>query len=110
MERRPWGSFRVLTEGDGYKVKELFIERDGMTSLQYHKHREEYWIIVKGSGTVIIGDSERVVREGDFIFVPKGVKHRIIGGNEGLLLIEIWKGDILDENDIVRLDDKYGRV
>jgi len=110
MEERPWGRFRVLGEGKNYKVKELYVKEGGMTSLQYHNHREEYWIVVEGSGRAILGGSERELKEGDVVFVPRGVRHRLIGGKGGILVVEIWKGDVLDENDIVRLEDAYGRV
>ena len=108
-EERPWGWFRVLGEGKGFIVKELFIKEGEETSLQYHNHREEFWIVVEGTGTAIVGDSKRELRDGCVIFVPKGVKHRILGGKGGIRIVEVWRGDILDESDIVRLEDRYGR-
>ncbi len=110
MEERPWGFFRVLGSGEGFVVKELFVKEGGMTSLQLHRHREEYWVVVRGEGEVVVGESVKKVKEGDVVFVPRGVKHRIVGGKGGVTIVEVWKGDVLDENDIERLEDAYGRV
>ena len=110
VEKRPWGWFRVLGKGEKFVVKELFIEEGKRTSLQRHNHREEYWVVVEGRGIVWIGESKKEVSEGAIIFVPRGVKHRIEGGKGGVRIVEVWKGEILDENDIERLEDDYGRV
>ncbi len=110
MERRPWGWFRVLGKGENFVVKELFIEEGRRTSLQLHHHREEFWIVVEGNGKIQVGESRREVKEGDVVFVPRAVKHRIEGGKGGVRIVEVWKGEILDENDIERLEDDYGRA
>ena len=110
MEERPWGWFRVIGEGKNFVVKELYIKEGGMTSLQYHNHREEFWIVVEGKGRAILGDEVRELTEGSVVHVGRGEKHRLIGGPGGIRIVEIWKGDILDENDIVRLEDAYGRA
>ncbi len=111
MEIRPWGHFKVLYKGKDYLIKELVIKPGGKTSLQYHNYRDEYWIVLKGKGKAILDDTEIDLEPGIFLKVPRTVKHRIINdGKEDLVIIEVWVGEKLDENDIVRLEDEYGRV
>ena len=92
-------------------MKELTINPGGKTSLQYHEHREEVWVVVSGNGKVIVGNEEKDVSKGDVIKVGKKVVHRIINPyNAPLKIIEVWIGDVLSEEDIVRLEDDYGRT
>ena len=110
-ESRPWGSFKILDEGNGFKVKRLTVNPGQRTSLQFHKHRSERWTVVEGEASVILGDVKHTIGVSQWIFIPVGEKHML--GNEGKIvmqLIEVQIGDYLGEDDIVRLEDKYGRI
>lgn len=107
---RPWGRFEVLDEGERYKVKRLTVSPGGVLSLQRHEHRSEHWTVVEGVATVTIGNKTKELRENKHQFVPVGAIHRIENKQDKpLTLIEVQKGSILSEDDIVRLEDKYGR-
>jgi len=101
---RPWGYWGVLDKGKGYKVKRLEILQDQHISLQYHIHRSEFWYIVQGKGKVIVDGDIFTVQEGDSFEVPKQAIHKITNtGNTKLIAIEIQKGEITEEDDIVRV-------
>lgn len=107
---RPWGSFTVHNEGNGYKIKTIVVNPGESLSLQLHKHRSEHWIVTKGVANVLIGDEEKIVERNKSVFVPQGVKHRIYNnGIETLEIVEVQSGDYLGEDDIVRFEDEYGR-
>jgi len=108
-EERPWGNFERFTLNEKTTVKIITVKSGESLSLQTHKHRDEFWRIIKGSGTVRIGDTNTDAREGNTFFSHKGSKHRITGGENGLSFLEIAFGDF-DEMDIERLEDKYGRI
>jgi mannose-1-phosphate guanylyltransferase/mannose-6-phosphate isomerase len=108
-EERPWGKFSTLQKGDGYKVKCIEINPGQSISLQYHKDRYEDWIIVGGGGVVCNGDKTRNCIVGDRFHIAPMKIHRATGGPNGLKFIEVQRGSC-DENDIVRLEDSYGRV
>ena len=78
-------------------------------SLQTHEHRDEFWRVLKGSGTIRIGDTDNDAREGDVFFSPRHTEHRALGGPEGLTFLEIAFGEFA-EDDIKRLEDRYGRT
>jgi mannose-6-phosphate isomerase len=107
---RPWGSWEVLDQGPDYKVKRITVRSRSRLSLQTHRHRAEHWMIVAGVATCVVGDREVVLRAGESVHVPVGAPHRI-GNHEAddLLLIEVQSGAYLGEDDIVRLEDDYGR-
>ena len=108
---RPWGNYKTLLIDGNYQIKIITIEPGGKLSLQKHQHRCEHWIIVKGNLKVTKGKSESQKKENDYIFIEKEEIHRL--ENEGdtiAQLVEIQYGDYLGEDDIVRLDDKYGRT
>lgn len=115
---RPWGSFRVLHQDPkaGYKVKELVLNPGQRISLQYHEHRAEGWVVVAGYGTAEIrGPGRRRnyhfrVLPADVTMVPPKAIHRLSAGPEGLRVIETQVGTRLDEDDIVRLEDDFGRA
>jgi len=108
---RPWGYYEVLLHMPGYKVKTLTILPQGEISLQRHSHRKEHWYIVNGKGIVTKNKSEIRVFAGDSVDLPVNEVHRIKNiDNENLVFIEIAQGDYLGEDDIVRLEDKYGRA
>jgi len=109
-ERRPWGSWEVLAIGEGYAVKRIVVDPDQRLSLQYHHHRSERWTIVAGMGEVQIDEELFVVRRGDHVHIPILARHRLRNhGAEPLILVEVQMGELVDEADIVRLSDDYGR-
>ena len=108
-EVRPWGIFENLLGEIDYKVKRIIISPNQSISLQYHFHREEYWIVVEGDGELTIEDDVRHVEVGDSVFIRKEELHRLKAGKNGITIIETQLG-ICDEEDIVRLEDHYGRV
>lgn len=88
------------------------VNPKGILSLQEHKRREEHWVIINGEGRVTLGDSVKNVHAGDFIYIPKGCKHRLENpsGSEYLMVAEVQLGDYFGEDDIIRYEDIYGRV
>ncbi len=108
---RPWGSYTVLTEGDGFKVKTIEVHPGQRLSYQTHARRAEHWFIVRGQGQVLLDGVNREVQGGDTVDVPKNSAHRIHNTGElPLVFVEVQHGDYFGEDDIVRLDDDYGRV
>ena len=108
---RPWGTYRVVEERDGYKVKEIMVKCNCALSLQYHHHRSEHWVVIEGEATVTNGDDVFVLKKNQSTFIPAGTKHRL--KNEAavpLTMIEVQTGGYLGEDDIVRLEDNYHRT
>ena len=107
---RPWGHYDVIAENDGYKVKCVIVRPGQSLSLQFHYHRAEHWIVVAGTATVINGDKTYQVKVNESVFIPAGTIHRLENRHEDdLELVEVQTGKDLSEEDIVRLDDDYGR-
>ncbi len=107
---RPWGYYTLLEEGERYKVKRLCIYPGKSISLQRHHHRAEHWVVVKGTARVVKGEEEHYVHENESIYIPKSVVHRLENpGKVDLHLIEIQTGEYIEEDDIIRLEDEYGR-
>jgi len=111
-DERPWGDYAVLDEATDYKVKRITVETGKRLSYQRHTRREEHWLIVGGTGRVTLEGNEFNVLPGAAVDVPVGAAHRIAntGTTEPLTFIEVQRGDYFGEDDIVRLDDDYGRV
>lgn len=110
-ETRPWGTWEVLAVGENYIIKKIVVLPHKILSLQSHTHRSEHWIVLQGCGIVTLENDTFCIHQNETLFIPKQYKHRI--GNEQetpLVFIEIQNGDILDENDIVRYQDEYGRI
>ena len=108
---KPWGSFKILESGKNFVVKKISINPGGVLSLQSHKHRSEHWLVAKGEAEVTLDDEIKILRENDNIFIPKGAIHRITNNTAfELIIIEMWYGKTLDENDIKRYEDIYKRV
>lgn len=109
---RPWGGYITLWEDERFKVKILFILPKKRLSLQKHKHRKEKWFIVEGEGLITKGNSKFIMREGNSMVIEEGEMHRIenISESKTLKIIEIWLGEILDEKDIERIEDDFGRI
>ena len=109
--KKPWGSFEIINDGDKYTLKKIIVNPGGQLSLQSHKHRSEHWLIAEGIAEVIINDEIFNLKENQHIFVPQGAKHRLTNiGEKNLVVVEMWYGDNLDENDIIRYKDIYNRV
>jgi mannose-1-phosphate guanylyltransferase/mannose-6-phosphate isomerase len=108
---RPWGSYTVLEEGNGYKVKRLTVLPGKRLSLQMHYHRSEFWVVVKGTAKVTVEDREFLLRKGESTFIPMGARHRLENpGKVTLEVIEVQIGEYLGEDDIVRFADDFGRA
>ena len=109
-EQRPWGSFRVLHEGPGCKVKEIVVVPGGRLSLQSHRHRAEHWVVVAGTARVTVDDEVLLLGANQSVHIPLGARHRMENpGAAPMHLIEVQCGAYLGEDDIVRYDDAYGR-
>ncbi len=107
---RPWGTYTILDEKSGYKVKQISVRPGAKLSLQYHHHRSEHWIVVKGIATVTVGEKIFELKQNESTFIPKEAKHRLENhGKEELVIIEAQVGTYLGEDDIVRLQDDYKR-
>jgi mannose-6-phosphate isomerase len=110
-EDRPWGSFAILDEGSGYKVKRLVVNAGQRLSLQRHRRRAEHWVVVSGAPRVIVSGRARRLKARETVTVPKGAWHRIENpGRTPVVLIEVQHGAYLGEDDIVRRQDDYGRT
>lgn len=110
-EQRPWGDFENLLDSDLCKVKIINIKPGQAPSYQYHLKREEVWVVVSGEGELRLDDRITPVNKGDIIFIPLQAKHQISNtGIDPLMFIEVQLGEYFGEDDIVRLEDNYGRV
>ena len=111
VEKRPWGNYHIIAKNTGYQIKEIKVFKNSKLSLQKHNNRSEFWQIVKGESKIIIEDDEYFLKEKEHIYIPKETVHRIENiGNEELIFIEIQLGENLQESDIIRIEDDYGRV
>ncbi len=107
---RPWGWYDSITQGDGFQVKRISIKPKASLSLQMHHHRAEHWIVVKGVAEVTCGEKIFTLNVNESTFIPLGVTHRLHNPGEiELEIIEVQSGGYLGEDDIVRLEDRYGR-
>ena len=110
-DTRPWGSFTVLEEGKGYKIKRIEVKPGHRLSLQMHHHRSEHWIVVSGTAKVVCGEKETLLCTNQSTYVPACTAHRL--ENSGvipLVLIEVQNGEYLGEDDIIRYQDDYART
>ena len=108
-ENRPWGEFRVFTKNQPVTVKIIKVTKGEQFSLQYHKNRSEFWKILSGNPEVTVGESVVVAQKGDEFVVPQGTTHRVHAPTEDVEFLEIASGNF-DEEDIIRLEDNYGRI
>ncbi len=107
---RPWGTYAALHRGHRVQVKHITVKPGGRLSLQLHHHRAEHWIVVQGTAKVRRGDQEAIISENESTYIPLGTPHRLENpGKIPLHLIEVQSGSYLGEDDIVRLEDSYGR-
>lgn len=110
-EDRPWGRWEILLEEPDYKVKRITVKPGHRLSYQKHARRKEYWTVVKGEAVATLDGGETRLGPGERADIPTGAAHRIANhGEEDLIFIEVQLGDYFGEDDIVRLEDDYGRV
>jgi mannose-1-phosphate guanylyltransferase/mannose-6-phosphate isomerase len=108
---RPWGMYTVLEAGQGFKIKRLEVKPGASLSLQMHAHRSEHWVVVSGTAVVINGEQKITLQPNQSTYIPAGCKHRLTNtGTTPCLMIEVQCGAYIDEDDIVRFEDVYGRV
>ncbi|MGH3330138.1 MAG: phosphomannose isomerase type II C-terminal cupin domain [Nocardioidaceae bacterium] len=109
-EERPWGSWHVIDVNDGYKIKRIHVKAGSRLSYQTHQHRSEHWVVVSGIATCTIDDEIVIAGPGESVDVAQGAKHRLANeGSEELIIVEVQRGTYTGEDDIVRLEDDYGR-
>lgn len=110
-DTRPWGTWEVLDADTNFCVKRICVTPHNQLSLQLHHHRSEHWIIVKGEAKITLDDEIVTKKTDQSVYIPVETKHRIENDtDENMEFIEIQTGDNLDENDIVRFEDIYGRI
>jgi mannose-6-phosphate isomerase-like protein (cupin superfamily) len=110
-DTRPWGTWEVLDSHDNYCVKKICVLPHSSLSLQLHHHRSEHWILVEGEAVVTLGEEKLVKKADETVYIPVEVKHRIQNDSSSrVVFIEVQSGENLDENDIVRFEDVYGRA
>ncbi len=107
---RPWGSYTVLEKGQGYKIKRVYLKPGARLSLQLHRRRSEHWVVVEGTAKFAREDEVFLVEKGQSTFIPVNSKHRLENPGPGpLQIIEVQNGEYLEEDDIERFEDDYGR-
>jgi len=107
---RPWGSYTILEEGSGYKIKRIVVNPGAKLSMQMHHHRSEHWVVIAGTARIVNGEHETYLEENQSTYIPKACRHRLENpGKIPLQIIEIQTGPYLEEDDIVRFGDIYGR-
>ena len=108
---RPWGSYRSLIAGDRFQVKIITVKPGGRLSLQLHRHRAEHWVVVRGAAQITCGERVFMLYENQSTYIPQGDTHRLENpGHIPLEMIEVQSGSYLGEDDIVRVEDVYGRA
>ena len=108
---KPCGSYRIIDQGENFIVKNIVVKPHAKISLQSHKHRSEHWVIVEGRAEVTINDKITTLGPNQSTYIPSDAKHRLANNyDNNLILIEVWYGDTLDEEDIIRYEDIYNRV
>jgi mannose-6-phosphate isomerase-like protein (cupin superfamily) len=108
---RPWGYYQILSDASDHKVKRIVVAPGGCLSLQRHKKRSEHWYGVSGEGVVSIEGRDQILCAGHAVHIPQGATHRLENQSDAdLVVIEVQTGTYFGEDDIERLEDKYGRV
>ena len=111
FDQRPWGSYTVLDEGSDFKVKRLEVLPNKRLSYQKHARRSEHWFVVRGTAKVTLNGTEKLVKKGESVDIPVGTAHRVENPeDEMLVFIETQTGDYFGEDDIVRIEDDFGRI
>ena len=107
---RPWGEYHILYEDDNCKVKKIIVNPGGQLSYQYHYKRNEVWTMVSGTGHFTLNGLTQIAGPGDTLVIPTLAKHRMENfGSEPVVFIEVQRGSYFGEDDIVRIEDTYGR-
>jgi mannose-1-phosphate guanylyltransferase/mannose-6-phosphate isomerase len=110
MVYRPWGSYEDVDISERFLVKRITVKPGAKISLQKHMHRAEHWVVVKGTALVTKGDEQFLLKEDESTYIPLGTIHRLENpGRIALELVEVQSGSYLAEDDVIRLDDMYGR-
>jgi mannose-1-phosphate guanylyltransferase/mannose-6-phosphate isomerase len=108
---RPWGSYTILEDGPNYKTKRIMVKPGAKLSMQMHHHRAEHWVVISGTAKIMNGEQEMFLEENQSTYIPKTHRHRLENpGKIPLQIIEIQTGPYLEEDDIVRFGDMYGRA
>ena len=108
---RPWGTYTVLEEGPRFKLKRIVVKSGASLSLQKHQHRSEHWVVLSGKASVINGEAEILIGPNESTYIPAGTPHRLMNRGEiDCVMIEVQVGSYVGEDDIIRLEDKYGRM
>ncbi|MFA6118736.1 MAG: phosphomannose isomerase type II C-terminal cupin domain [Parachlamydiales bacterium] len=111
LYKKPWGSFQSLKIKENCQVKWIEVKANSKISLQKHLKRSEHWIVIKGSPVITVNDLRKKYNENEHIFIPKEAIHRIENeSDQTIIILEVQNGSYLGEDDIIRLDDIYGRV
>tara|TARA_B100000282_G_C31634083_1_gene445260 strand:- start:85 stop:864 length:780 start_codon:yes stop_codon:yes gene_type:complete len=111
IEERPWGNYHIIARNLGYQIKEIKVSVNSKLSLQKHNYRAEFWQIIKGKCKVTVGNKKQELNDNDHIYIPNDTFHRIENiGSDELIFIEIQLGDDIKEDDIIRIEDDYGRA
>jgi mannose-6-phosphate isomerase len=110
-DERPWGSYDVLSDEADHKVKRIVVKPGKRLSYQKHARRSEHWFFLRGDGLVTLDGALVPVGSGSAVDIPAGASHRLENtGTDDLVMVEVQHGDYFGEDDIVRLDDDYGRA
>ncbi len=109
QEKRPWGNFTTFFHNSDVTVKLLTVDPGQAFSLQSHQNRDEEWHIISGNGFITIGESRAEIEINKDYFIPRQTNHRLEAGTEAIVALEIARGNF-DENDITRIEDRYGRA
>ena len=104
---RPWGTYRVLKSTPKMVAKMLHVYPGRAMSVQYHKYRNEHWKIIDGEATTLIGDHWWTFTRGHRVYIPKNTVHCVRASNGHIRIFEVWEGEKLDENDIIRINHDY---
>ena len=111
VDHRPWGSYYVLDEDEYFKVKRLEVLPKKRLSYQKHARRSEHWFVIRGIAKVTLNGVEKLVKAGESVDIPVGTAHRVENPEDELLVfIETQTGDYFGEDDIVRIEDDFGRI
>ena len=109
-DERPWGRYFVIQDESNYKIKRIEVEPGQRLSYQYHNKRSETWVVIEGNALVTINDYTKDYKQGETIIIPSKAKHRVENRSNSLLIfIEVQTGSYFGEDDIIRLNDDYGR-
>ena len=109
IDKRPWGCFVQFTDNEICTVKIITVLPNSSLSLQYHNHRDEFWKVIDGGGQIVLGEQTIDVKKDDEFFIERKTLHRMMTADKEMSILEISYGEF-DENDIVRIEDEYGRL